>query len=192
MSMSQSPSRIFRKEDTLAVLPIQTQEFCGENPSAEENFPPAYQTSVSTHPETVQRGHEPAAIMNERCDEYVSKTPPDLVPNYSTRGEQEYRVYARRWFVLAVFACSSALNLLNYYSFAPVADLVGKYLNTSSAQVNWFAIVFLIILLPPIGLIGADLLDRFGLRFGLIALAVLQALGSLIRCLAVGSFETVI
>ena len=119
--------------------------------------------------------------MNSLGDEKLGQTVQDSGQNYTSSGEQKYRVYARRWFVLFILASSSAVNGLNYLCFAPVADLVATYLNTSSSNVNWFTLIFLITLLPPIGLIGADLLDRFGLRFGLIALAVLQALGSLVR-----------
>lgn len=55
--------------------------------------------------------------------------------------------------------------------------------STSVQSVDWFAAIFLFSMIPPIGLIGTFVLDRFGLRAGLLAATCFNAIGALIRFL---------
>ena len=55
-------------------------------------------------------------------------------------------------------------------------------------SVDWFAAIFLLSMIPPIGLIGTFVLDRFGLRAGLLAATAFNAIGALVRSLSLVPF----
>ena len=52
-----------------------------------------------------------------------------------------------------------------WISFSPIADYTAVYFNISTMQVNWLAIIFMVINIP-LGFVAMWLLDTLGLRAG--------------------------
>ncbi|XP_012590346.1 PREDICTED: major facilitator superfamily domain-containing protein 7, partial [Condylura cristata] len=69
-----------------------------------------------------------------------------------------------------------------WLSFAPVADAVALHFQLSAEQVNWLALVFLVVSIPA-GLVAIWVLDTVGLRWATILGAWLNVAGSVLRAL---------
>lgn len=104
--------------------------------------------------------------------------------------EEEYKVYARRWVVLATYALLSMMVAVLWISFAPIAKEVSKYLDdVGHTAVNMLAICFMI--LYPFGTIaGSYCTATYGLRGTVITGGALALLSAGIRYLAIVLYES--
>ncbi|WAR22401.1 S49A3-like protein [Mya arenaria] len=92
--------------------------------------------------------------------------------------DSEFRVYGRRWFILAVI----------WITFSPIADTAVPYYKITPFQLNILVLVFAIASVP-FGFAASWLLDTLGLKMSLILAAWLNGLGSFLR--NVSTFESV-
>ncbi|CAB3992790.1 major facilitator superfamily domain-containing 7-a-like [Paramuricea clavata] len=102
---------------------------------------------------------------------------PLLLP--STNGNM-YRVYKKRWFMLAVLTLLNFSNGMLWITFAPIDDSSSTYYGVSSFTINWLSLVFPLAALP-FAMVSAWFIDTYGLRKGIILAAWLNGLGSVIR-----------
>ncbi|KAI1888246.1 hypothetical protein AGOR_G00183050 [Albula goreensis] len=99
----------------------------------------------------------------------------------------EFKVYKRRWFILAVVCMLNCSNAMLWLSFAPVADQTAQFLGATLDQVNWLSLVFMVVAVP-LCFITTWMLDTLGLRISLILGAWLNMVGSGLRFLSVQTF----
>uniref|UniRef100_A0A8W7P3X6 Major facilitator superfamily (MFS) profile domain-containing protein n=1 Tax=Anopheles coluzzii TaxID=1518534 RepID=A0A8W7P3X6_ANOCL len=62
----------------------------------------------------------------------------------------EFRMYSRRWLVLAIFVMYSASNALQWIQYSIIANIVQRYYNITSTWVDWTSMIFMILYIPLI------------------------------------------
>ncbi|GAB1607657.1 solute carrier family 49 member A3-like [Argonauta hians] len=92
----------------------------------------------------------------------------------------DYKVYKRRWYILAVIAIINLSNAVIWITFSPVADQTTQYFNISLSKVNWLSLVYLIATVP-FGFVATWLMDTVGLRSSIILAGWLNCVGSVLR-----------
>ncbi|XP_071947209.1 solute carrier family 49 member A3-like [Antedon mediterranea] len=103
--------------------------------------------------------------------------------NRNFKEDTEYRVYKRRWFILAVLGILNFSNALSWLTFSPVSDHSANFYNVSPSKIDWLSTVYMIAAIP-VGFLAIYLLDTFGLRLGIITGATLNFLGLAVRYLS--------
>ncbi|XP_077972584.1 solute carrier family 49 member A3-like [Styela clava] len=93
---------------------------------------------------------------------------------------EQFKVYNRRWVILATLAILNISNALQWLAFAPVAYITADFYNIELAIVNLLSVVYMITGIPC-GIIATWLLDTFGLRASIVLSAWLNFLGSIFR-----------
>ena len=104
------------------------------------------------------------------------------------------KLYFRRWIILIIFSILSLLNALNWIEFNTIQDITISFYNESlpgddaskNDAVNWFSMVYQIAYIPLV-FPAMFLLDRKGLKLSITIGALLNAVGSIIKCTAVRS-----
>ncbi len=91
-----------------------------------------------------------------------------------------FKLYKRRWLILAVFSLVSMTNEVIWISLSSITSIVKVYYGVDSLAVNWLSIIFM--LLFVFVLISSYTLDRHGLKFTIIIGSVLNGIGSCLRC----------
>ncbi|RDD38794.1 Major facilitator superfamily domain-containing protein 7-a [Trichoplax sp. H2] len=92
-------------------------------------------------------------------------------------------VHPNRWFILATITFLNLCNAMLYYTFAMIADSTALYYKISLSDVNWLSIVVLLgfVIVGPISI---WLLDKYGLRVGIVVNGWVTLLGASIRVLS--------
>ncbi|VDM08773.1 unnamed protein product [Wuchereria bancrofti] len=93
-----------------------------------------------------------------------------------------YRVYPRRWIVLAVVALLNNSNTMSWIAFASISNYVDVFYGMNKAA-NWFSLVFIICTIP-MGLFGIWMSSSFGLRFAILIAAWANSIGATIRLIS--------
>ena len=96
-----------------------------------------------------------------------------------------YKLYHRRWLVLAVFSLTSMMNEEIWISLSSITSIVQKYYQVNPLWINWLALIyflFMMLLLVP----SSYFLTKVGLRCTMITGGVLNALGSCLRLIGSG------
>lgn len=62
----------------------------------------------------------------------------------------EYKLYTRRWLVLAIFVLYSASNAMQWIQYSIIADVIMEYYNVSAIWVNWTSMIYMITYIPLI------------------------------------------
>lgn len=62
--------------------------------------------------------------------------------------KEKCRVYAVRWFVLALFVMYSATNAMQWMQFSIIADVVTEYYGVSYTAVNWTSQIYMVLYIP--------------------------------------------
>ena len=99
---------------------------------------------------------------------------------------EEYKLYFRRWLILAVSSLISMMSNEIWISLSTVASIVHTYYQVNSIFIDWLALVsslLMVLLLVPC----SYFLTKFGLRWSMIIGAILSALGSCLRLVGAGS-----
>uniref|UniRef100_A0A2M4BLW0 Choline/ethanolamine transporter FLVCR1 n=1 Tax=Anopheles marajoara TaxID=58244 RepID=A0A2M4BLW0_9DIPT len=96
----------------------------------------------------------------------------------------EFRMYKRRWLVLALFVMYSASNALQWIQYSIIANIVQRYYNITSTWVDWTSMIFMILYIPLI-FPASWILDKMGLRIAAIAGVLGTCLGAWVKCFSV-------
>ncbi|XP_035910485.1 feline leukemia virus subgroup C receptor-related protein 2 [Anopheles stephensi] len=96
----------------------------------------------------------------------------------------EFRVYKRRWIVLAIFVMYSASNALQWIQYSIIANIVQRYYNITSTWVDWTSMIFMILYIPLI-FPASWILDKLGLRIAAISGVLGTCLGAWVKCFSV-------
>uniref|UniRef100_F1KWA2 Major facilitator superfamily domain-containing protein 7 n=1 Tax=Ascaris suum TaxID=6253 RepID=F1KWA2_ASCSU len=97
--------------------------------------------------------------------------------NQQTQPPLAFRVYRRRWIVVAVVAMLASSNSMLWIAFAAVDNHVTAFYHSKAA---WFAVVYLIFTVPS-GIVAMSLDRRIGLRGSLMIAAWTNVTGALLR-----------
>ncbi|KAJ4462026.1 putative MFS-type transporter [Paratrimastix pyriformis] len=94
--------------------------------------------------------------------------------------EQSFRLYLRRWFILGLFALYALWTQVSWIVFSPISLIVTEYYGADIFWVNalsatWM-VTFVLFALP-----ANSLVERIGMRGGLLASGILLVLGTGIR-----------
>ncbi|CAK8678000.1 solute carrier family 49 member A3-like isoform X2 [Clavelina lepadiformis] len=97
----------------------------------------------------------------------------------------DYKVYRRRWFLLATLFVLNISNAMAWLAFAPVAYKAAEFYTDppSLDTINWLSVVFMITGIPC-GIVATWLIDTVGLRFSVILSAWLNGIGCVIRVIS--------
>ncbi|XP_053684189.1 feline leukemia virus subgroup C receptor-related protein 2 [Sabethes cyaneus] len=96
----------------------------------------------------------------------------------------EFKVYKRRWLVLAIFVMYSASNALQWIQYSIIANIVQRYYDITSTWVDWTSMIFMILYIPLI-FPASWILDKLGLRIAAISGVLGTCLGAWIKCFSV-------
>ncbi|XP_058126581.1 heme transporter FLVCR2 [Anopheles ziemanni] len=96
----------------------------------------------------------------------------------------EFRVYKRRWLVLAIFVMYSASNALQWIQYSIIANIVQRYYDITSTWVDWTSMIFMILYIPLI-FPASWILDKLGLRIAAISGVLGTCLGAWVKCFSV-------
>ena len=95
---------------------------------------------------------------------------------------QEYKVYPRRWYILALFSVMSSMQYLVWNTYGPIESSMKYAFEWSEATLAvmpmWGTIILVILVFPL-----CWLQEEKGLRFSVCTAALLMALGSVSRCI---------
>jgi MFS family permease len=92
---------------------------------------------------------------------------------------------------LTLFSLCTLLSGLSWICFAPIADVVAAVYDQSLLTINYLSMSFMIFYLL-MNFPASYILDRYGLRFGLIIGFFIQAVGICFRCFINQEFKWVI
>jgi MFS transporter, FLVCR family, feline leukemia virus subgroup C receptor-related protein len=93
-----------------------------------------------------------------------------------------YTLYLSRWGVLFSFSFSNALNAFLWISFSAIFAQCQALWGVSSLAVTWLSLVFLLLYLPG-SIIFSVVIERWGLRAGILLGTALNCLGAVLRYL---------
>ncbi|XP_058465771.1 heme transporter FLVCR2 [Malaya genurostris] len=96
----------------------------------------------------------------------------------------EFKVYKRRWLVLAIFVMYSASNALQWIQYSIIANIIQRYYDITSTWVDWTSMIFMILYIPLI-FPASWILDKMGLRIAAISGVLGTCLGAWIKCFSV-------
>eukprot|EP00111_Clytia_hemisphaerica_P022741 TCONS_00066934-protein len=112
----------------------------------------------------------------------------EKTPLINKSGHHVYKLYTRRWFVLAVVALFNVTNAMIWITFAPVTNFAASYFEISEKSVNYFSLVYFIASLP-MGGISWWTIETYGFRFSVILGCIVNALGGVLRVVGAYSFH---
>ncbi|KAG3112808.1 hypothetical protein PI124_g6952 [Phytophthora idaei] len=106
-----------------------------------------------------------------------------LLPKYRQRtGSESPRDTCTKWFMLAILSILSAINQAICYSYAPIDNIVETRWQERIRSEHLITIYFISYI--PCSFIGSWIMDKFGLRFGILLGGLLQAGGAGLRFFA--------
>ncbi|XP_057289612.1 feline leukemia virus subgroup C receptor-related protein 2-like [Hydractinia symbiolongicarpus] len=96
-----------------------------------------------------------------------------------SKENNKFRLYKRRWIVLAVFSLISMTNEVIWISLSSITSIVKAYYNVSYVAVNMLSMIYMIFYVFVI--VSAYLLDKQGLKFTIVIGGALNGIGSCLR-----------
>jgi MFS family permease len=94
----------------------------------------------------------------------------------------DYKVYPRRFGVLAAFSLNNCMNACLWISFASIFAAAEEKFEVGANAINWLSLVFLLAYVPG-SIATAYFLERSGLRWVVICGSLLNAACAWLRCL---------
>lgn len=91
-----------------------------------------------------------------------------------------YIPYRRRFVVLALFSCSTALSAFMWICFSPIFSTAQTLFDASSLDINSLSMTYMIAYLPG-SVVAATITERYGLRTNLIVAAAANAACAVVR-----------
>jgi FLVCR family feline leukemia virus subgroup C receptor-related protein len=101
-------------------------------------------------------------------------------------GEPEFKAYPVRWLILGIFVLCSASNAFQWTQLVIITSILEKYYSVSQNKVYWSSMIFMVTYIPLI-FPATWLLDKKGLRLGIILGAVGTCAGSWIKVASTGA-----
>eukprot|EP00794_Sanderia_malayensis_P009022 gene9022-9986_t len=98
---------------------------------------------------------------------------------------QPYILYKRRWLILTVFSLISMSNEVIWISLSAINSITTKYFQVTAIAVDWLSMIYLL-MFALVSALTTYLLDKCGLKFMLVIGAVLNGIGSCLRCIGSG------
>jgi len=95
----------------------------------------------------------------------------------------EVAIYRRRWLMLTIFCLVSALNGFHWIQYSIISDVIQRFYNVTSRQVDWTSLIFMgvyPILFFPVSWI----MQKIGLRYTVITGSVLTSIGVWVKLFA--------
>jgi len=100
----------------------------------------------------------------------------------------EYIVYTRRWFILALFVFYSASNAFQWTQLVIITSILEKYYSVSTLTVYWTSMIYMVVYIPLI-IPASWLLDKKGLRLGVLLGSAGTCLGSWLKVFSTGPHQ---
>jgi FLVCR family feline leukemia virus subgroup C receptor-related protein len=91
-------------------------------------------------------------------------------------------LYRYRWVITALFNILTFTNAAQWITFSPLSSTLELRYGVSTQAINWLSMIYMIIYIPFV-FVSSWFISRFGLRYGILAGALLNALGALVRYL---------
>jgi MFS family permease len=101
--------------------------------------------------------------------------------------EKEYRVYASRWLVLAVYMLANMTIQILWISYAPVTTQSSFFYGVSELRIGFFSMVFMLAFIP-LSIPISWLIDKFGCKPVVAAGAVVTGICGVLRGFAGANF----
>ncbi|UJR37129.1 hypothetical protein I4U23_029833 [Adineta vaga] len=98
-----------------------------------------------------------------------------------------YITYKRRWFYLFVVCLAQISNALIWINFSPIANLGSEYYQVSYDAINWLSLIYMFVTIP-FTLPSTWLIDKLGIRFGLLIGTWMNAIGRQCFCALAQTF----
>jgi MFS transporter, FLVCR family, feline leukemia virus subgroup C receptor-related protein len=57
---------------------------------------------------------------------------------------EQFRVYKRRWIVLALYSLYCTVNAVQWLQYSIIADVIVEYYQVSYTAVNWTSIIYML------------------------------------------------
>lgn len=94
--------------------------------------------------------------------------------------DKEYKVYTRRWFILAVFMMMIAANQLLWITFAPITRDAAAYYGVSDLSIGILSMCFMIVYIF-VSVPASWIIDKYGIRIGIGTGAILTGIFGFLR-----------
>ena len=101
------------------------------------------------------------------------------------------KLYKERFYVLFIFGLCTMISAVGWISFSPIFDLLQTVYGVNLLTVNYISMSFTLFFVP-MNFPASVILDRYGLRTGLIIGMVATTVGLWLKCLINKSFWYVI
>jgi hypothetical protein len=94
--------------------------------------------------------HEEEQAKQEALRVLAEKPDMEITTPYNSGLEEdvEVRVYCNRWHIMVMYFMLAMLNALMWICFAPIADYSASLFNTTTNNVNWLSLSFLVSYTP--------------------------------------------
>eukprot|EP01112_Ceratiomyxa_fruticulosa_P011652 TRINITY_DN3180_c0_g1_i2.p1 TRINITY_DN3180_c0_g1~~TRINITY_DN3180_c0_g1_i2.p1 ORF type:complete len:262 (-),score=43.60 TRINITY_DN3180_c0_g1_i2:720-1505(-) len=120
-----------------------------------------------------------ATTDNEHSEHYQQHQGHPLLHENTTT--PRFKTYPMRFLVLAVFSFFSLTNAMMWITFSPISTNTTYYYKVDESWVNMLSMVYMIVYIPGI-FFASVIVEKFGVRFGLIVGGLLNCAGAWIRC----------
>ncbi|CAF0917128.1 unnamed protein product [Didymodactylos carnosus] len=98
--------------------------------------------------------------------------------------------YKRRWFYLFIICLAQISNAMIWINFSPIADIATQYYSVNYDAINWLSLIYMAVTIP-FTLPSTWIIDKIGIKSGMIIGSWLNALGSFIRVISTWSFLSI-
>jgi MFS family permease len=105
--------------------------------------------------------------------------------------KSEYRIYRRRWLMLAVYMLMVAVNQLLWITFAPITGDSAGYYGVTDLQIGILSMCFMIVYIV-VSIPASWIIDKYGIRKGVGIGAVFTGVFGLVRGLAGPDYRLVL
>eukprot|EP01080_Neovahlkampfia_damariscottae_P005321 gene5321-9131_t len=117
-------------------------------------------------------------IKNEQINQESVEEKSKVVCNIEEN--ESYKSDGNRWIILGIFSCLSFTNAWGWITFSPISSISVEYFDVTYNFINWLSMSYMVAFI--IGVYpGGFVLDKLGLRFGIILGAFLNFIGTLVR-----------
>jgi len=99
--------------------------------------------------------------------------------------QDDYTAYRMRWVILILFVFYSASNAFQWTQLVIITNILEKYYNVSTLTVYWTSMIYMVLYIPLI-FPASWLLDKKGLRLGVLLGSAGTCLGSWLKVFSTG------
>jgi len=128
---------------------------------------------------------EAAQVQKKLSSEEMGGTDEKNLASKECAEKEEYVVYNRRWLVLIMFVLYSASNAFQWTQLVIITSILEKYYNISTLAVYWTSMIYMVLYIPLI-FPASWLLDKKGLRLGVLIGSAGTCIGSWIKVCGTG------